>query len=56
MTIIRDRLVESKRLEVLGLNEMPFDIKEIKDIILDIMKANADTLRHFALNRAPLTT
>ena len=42
----------SKKLEVLGLNELPFDIKEIKDTILEIMKANADTLRHFAMNRA----
>ena len=56
MPIIREKLVESKKLEVLGLNEMPFDIKEIKDIILEIMKANAETLRHLAMNRAPLTT
>ena len=56
MNIIRDKLVESKRLEVLGLNELPFDIKEVKDVILEIMIANAETLRHVSLNKTPLTT
>lgn len=48
---IKDCLVKSKRFEVLGLNELPFDIKDEKEAILEIMKANADTLVHFAMNR-----
>ena len=47
--------MKSGRLEVLGLNDLPFDIKEVKDLVLDIMKANADTLVHLSINRAPLT-
>lgn len=41
MKVIKMKLMNSKGLEILGLDELPFDIVKYKDDILDIMKANA---------------
>lgn len=56
MTKLKEVLVLHKNLEILGLNELPFDIKEFKEDIIEILKANVETLRYLSLNRNDLTT
>ena len=41
---------------MLGLNELPFDITGYKEDIIEILKANVNTLRYLSLSRNALTT
>ena len=51
MKTITEKLAQNGKLEVLGLDELPFDIKEHKDAILEILKKNSDTLVSLSLSR-----